>query len=60
MTATPGTEFDWVIGEESGGVRITGVRDKTATRIVVPEEIDGRPVTEFNFDDLTTFNDGYW
>ncbi len=47
LTPNPATDFDWEIDPQTGGVKITGVRDKTATRIVVPEEIDGRPVTAF-------------
>ena len=48
-TPNPASDFDWKVDEETGGVKITGVRNKTATRIVVPEEIDGRPVTAFQF-----------
>lgn len=51
LTPTPATDFDWVIDPKTGGVKIIGVRNKTATRIVVPEEIDGRPVIAFKFDD---------
>ncbi|MBQ7815283.1 MAG: leucine-rich repeat protein, partial [Thermoguttaceae bacterium] len=35
-------DFKW--REENGGATITGVKDETATRLVIPETLGGRPV----------------
>ncbi len=35
-------DFEW--REENGGATITGVKDKTATRLVIPETLGGLPV----------------
>ena len=45
-TPNPASDFDWKVDEETGGVKITGVRNKTANYCVVPAKINGRPVVK--------------
>lgn len=46
----PPSDFKWEIDEETGGVTIIRFLDETATACVVPDEIDGRPVTKIGCD----------
>ena len=52
----PLTDFDWEVDETTGGVTIVRFRNRTATEVVIPNEIDGRPVTKI---DSLAFWDGF-
>ncbi len=45
-TPNPPSDFQWKIDEATGGVIITTFLNQTATEVVIPNEIDGRPVTK--------------
>ena len=44
-TPNPASDFNWKIDDATNGVEITRFLAPNATEVVVPPEIDGRPVT---------------
>ncbi len=42
----PPSDFEWQVNEATGGVAITKFLNWNATEIVVPDQIDGRPVVK--------------
>lgn len=45
-TPNPPSDFEWRVDEEIGGVAITKFLNWNASAVVVPDEIDGRPVVK--------------
>ena len=45
-TSNPPSDFEWQVDEATGGVAITKLLNWNATEIVVPDQIDGRPVVK--------------
>lgn len=45
-TPNPASDFQWKIKQETGSVAIAKLRKKGAPEVVVPAEIDGRPVAK--------------
>jgi hypothetical protein len=53
----PPVDFEWKVDEETGDVTIVRFRNGAASEVVIPDEIDGRPVARIG---ERAFQNSYW